>query len=254
MDEHRVIVERDQELQGLVTITLDRPEKLNALDVPTHEALQAVLTELETDVAARVVVLDGAGRAFSAGADLRSRPAGEPLNDQDRLARVHMGGRTCELLDRLPQVTIGVANGLAVGGGVILLASCDLRLAAEDAWFSVPEVELGMPLTWEGIPRLMRELGPARTREVIMLCERFTAQQAQQWGLINQLHPRADLASATRAVAKRLLSMETLALASTKRGCRAAADSLIASSVAWSDPELMMLAYRQGMLGTKPGE
>jgi enoyl-CoA hydratase/carnithine racemase len=165
-----------------------------------------------------------------------------------------MGGRTCELLDRLPQVTIGVANGLAVGGGVILLASCDLRLAAEDAWFSVPEVELGMALTWEGIPRLMRELGPARTREVIMLCERFTAQQAQQWGLINQLHPRADLASATRAVVKRLLSMDTLVLASTKRGCRAAADSLIASSVAWSDPELMMLAYRQGMLGAKSGE
>ncbi len=249
MTEHRITVVRDESLDGLVTITLDRPAKLNALDVATHHALQEVLVELETDVRARVVVLTGSGRAFSAGADIGSRPDGRPLNDQDRLARVHLGGRTCELIDRLPPVTIGVANGLAVGGGVLLLASCDLRLAADDAWFSVPEVELGMPLTWEGIPRLMRELGPARTREVVMLCDRFTAADAERWGLVNRLHPAAELTEAARDLAARLLSMDTLALATTKRGCRAAADTLVPPAVAWSDPELMLLAYRQGTLG-----
>jgi enoyl-CoA hydratase/carnithine racemase len=244
-----ITVDHDRELDGLVTITLRRPGKLNALDVATHEALQEALVELETDVRARVVVLTGSGRAFSAGADIGSRPDGRPLNDQDRLARVHLGGRTCELIDRLPQVTIGVANGLAVGGGVLLLASCDLRIAADDAWFSVPEVQLGMPLTWEGVPRLMRELGPARTREVVMLCERFTAADAERWGLVNRIHPADDLSKSTRSLAARLLSMDTLALATTKRGCRAAADALVPPSVAWSDAELMLLAYRQGTLG-----
>ncbi len=249
MSSPRISVERDPGRDGLVTITLDRPEKLNALDVQLHDELQQVLADLETDVGARVVVLTGRGRAFSAGAELGSRRDGRPLNDQDRLARVHLGGRTCELLDRLPQVTVGVANGLAVGGGVLLLASCDLRLAADSAWFSVPEVELGMPLTWQGIPRLMRELGPARTREVVMLCERFGAEEALRWGLVNQVHPEGALADATRRVVDRLLSMDELALATTKRGCRAAAESLVPGQVAWSDAELMLLAYRRNSGG-----
>ena len=85
------------------------------------------------------------GRAFSAGAELGDRRDTPPVNDIDRRARASLGGRTCEMLDRLPQVTIGVANGLAVGGAVVLLSCCDLRLAAESAWFSIPEVELDLP-------------------------------------------------------------------------------------------------------------
>ncbi|MFZ4517966.1 MAG: enoyl-CoA hydratase/isomerase family protein [Microthrixaceae bacterium] len=245
MSTPRISVERDPAREGLVTITLDRPDKLNALDVQLHDELQSVLVDLETDVRARVVVLTGRGRAFSAGAELGSRRDGRPVGDQDRLARAHLGGRTCELLDRLPQVTVGVANGLAVGGGVLLLACCDLRLAAASAWFSVPEVELGMPLTWQGIPRLMRELGPARTREVVMLCDRFGAEEALRWGLLNQVHPDDELAAATDRVVDRLLAMDELALATTKRGCHAAAESLLPKDVAWSDAELMLLAYRQ---------
>ena len=183
-DHPRIDVRTDPERPGLVTITLQRPEKLNALDVQLHDELQEVLSALETDVKARVVVLRGAGRAFSAGADLASRAPGRPVNDLDRLARAHHGGRTCELLDRLPQVTIGVANGLAIGGGVVLLSACDLRLGAESAWFSIPEVELGLPMTWQALPRLMRELGPAWTKELVLTCDRFTAQQALHIALV----------------------------------------------------------------------
>lgn len=116
----------------------------------------------------------------------RSTPA---VNDIDRRARAHLGGRTCELIDRLPQVVIGAANGLAVGGGVVLLSCCDLRVAAESAWFSIPEVELDLPLTWQALPRLMREVGPARTKELVMVCERFTSAQALQWGFLNNVVP-----------------------------------------------------------------
>lgn len=244
----RIRVERDADLDGLVTITLARPEKLNALDVTLHDELQHLCAALETDHAARVVILTGAGRAFSAGAELGSRRATPPLNDIDRRARAHHGGRTCELLERLPQVTIGAVNGLAVGGGVVLLTCCDLRLAAESAWFSIPEVELGLPLTWQALPRLMRELGPARTKELVMACERFTSAQALDWGFLNHVVPDDEIAAAARRLAERLLSMDPLTLAMTKSACAALENAMVPKEVTWSDPELMLLAYRQANL------
>ncbi len=244
----RIRVERDDELDGLVTLTLDRPDKLNALDIALHDELQEALAALETDATARVVVLTGAGRAFSAGAQLGDRRPERPVNDIDRLQRAHLGGRTCELIDRLPQVTIGVANGLAVGGGVVLLSCCDLRLAAASAWFSIPEVELDLPLTWQALPRLMRELGPARTRELAMACERFTAEQAERWGFVNHVHPDDALGGEVRALVARLLAMDPLALASTKAACAALANAMVPKEVTWSDAELMLLAYRQAAL------
>jgi enoyl-CoA hydratase/carnithine racemase len=246
-------VHRDDELDGLVTITLDRPEKLNALNIALHDELQDVCGALETDHAARVVVLTGAGRAFSSGAELGDRRPDRPVNDIDRRARAHHGGRTCELLDRLPQVTIGVANGLAIGGAVVLLSCCDLRLAADGAWFSIPEVELDLPLTWQALPRLMRDLGPARTKELVLACERFTAEQARSWGFLNHVHPAEELPGAARSLAARLLSMDPLALATTTSACRALENTMVPKEVTWSDPELMLLAYRQAALRQQKG-
>lgn len=243
-----LVVERDGELDGLLTITLSRPEKLNALNVAMHDELQSVLVDLETDYSVRVVILTGAGRAFSSGAEVGDRRAEPPVNDIDRRGRVHLGGRTCDLLDRLPQVTIGVANGLAIGGGVVLLSCCDLRLAAESAWFSIPEVELGLPLTWQALPRLMRELGPARTKELAMACERFTAQQAETWGFLNHVHTDQELPVAARAMAVRLLSMDPLTLAMTKSACAALENLMVPKEATWSDAELMLLAHRQAGL------
>ena len=240
-----VLVERDAELAGLVTITLNRPEKLNALNLALHDALQPVLVDLETDASARVVVLTGAGRAFSAGADLKDRREGKPLNDIERMQRAHIGGRTTELIDRLPQVVIAQINGLAIGGAVVFLTACDIRLAAESAWMSIPEVELGMPLTWQAIPRLMRELGPARTKELVMACDRFTAQQARDWGFVNHVYADASLASETRAVAAKLLSMDPLSLSLTKSACAAAANTMVTVDTNWSDAELMLHTYRR---------
>lgn len=241
-------VERDARLDGLLTITLNRPEKLNALNIQLHDELQDVLAGLETDHSARVVILTGAGRAFSAGAEIGDRRPDPPLNDIDRRARVHLGGRTCELLDRIPQVTIGVANGLAIGGGVVLLSCCDMRLAATSAWFSIPEVELDMPLSWQALPRLMREHGPARTKELAMACERFTAEQAEAWGFVNHVYPDDELSTAARALAERLLSMDPLTLAMTKSACTALANLMVPKEVTWSDAELMLLAHRQSSI------
>lgn len=244
----RLVVSRDRDLDGLLTITLDRPEKLNALDVTLHDELQQVLVGLETDHATRVVILTGAGRAFSAGAELGSRRREPPVNDIERRARVHHGGRTCELIDRLPQVVIGAANGLAIGGGVVLLSCCDLRVAAESAWFSIPEVELDLPLTWQALPRLMREIGPARTKELAMACERFTSAQALQWGFLNHVVPDDQVMTEARRLAERLLSMDPLSLAMTKSACAALENLMVPKEPTWSDAELMLLAHRQAAL------
>lgn len=239
-----VLVERDAELDGLVTITLNRPDKLNALNLELHDAIQPVLMELETDYSARVVVLTGAGRAFSAGADLKDRRDTLPVNDIERMQRAHIGGRTTELIDRLPQVVIGSVNGLAVGGGVVFLTACDLRIAAESAWFSIPEVELNLPLTWQALPRLMRELGPARTRELVMVCDRFSAQDAERWGFLNHVYNDNELAGKTRELAAKLLSMDPLSLALTKKACKALENDMVSKEVGYADDALMLLAYR----------
>lgn len=241
----RLLAERDAELDGLLTVTLQRPEKLNALDIRLHDELQHLCTELQTDHATRVVLLTGAGRAFSAGAELGDRRAEPPINDIDRRARAHLGGRTCELLERLPQVTIAAVNGLAIGGGLVLLTCCDLRIAAESAWFSIPEVELGLPLTWQALPRLMRELGPARTKELVMACERFTSSQALDWGFLNHVVADDDVVPRARSLATRLLSMDPLTLAMTKSACAALENAMVPREITWSDAELMLLAYRQ---------
>lgn len=239
-----LIVERDNELPGLTTITLNRPDKLNALNVEVHDDLQQACRELEDDFETRVVILTGAGRAFSSGADLSSARPGRPAGDLDRRQRVHGGGRTSAALERLEQVTIGACNGLAIGGAVVLLSCMDIRIAAESAWFSIPEVDLDLPLTWNALPRLMRELGPARTKELVMTCDRFSAADALRWGFVNHVYPDGTVLDEARKLAAKLLAKDPLTLAMTKSATAALARQMVPEEATWSDAELMLLAYR----------
>lgn len=243
-------LERDEELAGLATLTLARPEKLNAINFTMHEEIVAACDELQRDPGVRVVIVTGEGRAFSAGADVGRRTADgrparpavgsgrDPLEDR---YQVGAGNRSCAALEGLDAVTIGAVNGLAIGGAVAFLACLDIRLAAESAWFSIPEVDLGIPLTWNTLPRLMREIGPARTRELVMTCDRFTAAQAHEWGLVNHLHADAELLPAARALAARLLEKDALALALTKSTTRALANQMVPLDTTHSDREYLLI-------------
>jgi len=239
-----LLVERDAALPGLMTVTLNQPQKLNALDMQAHDDLQALCRELQDDFETRVVIFTGAGRAFSAGADLQSVRPGRPQSDLDRRLRVNAGGRTSAMLERLDQVTIGAINGLAIGGAVVLLSCLDLRLAGKSAWMSIPEVELDLPLTWNALPRLMRELGPARTKELVMTCDRFTSEQALAWGFVNHVYDDEEVMPQARRLAERLLGMDPLSLSLTKSATAALARLMVPEEATYSDPELMVLAYR----------
>jgi enoyl-CoA hydratase/carnithine racemase len=233
---------RDRRLRGLTTITLDRPAKLNAIDAQMHEELQDACARLRRDHDTRVVIITGAGRAFSAGNDLRPKRQPPARNDSERRWRVGAGNRTCDAIESLDQVTIAAVNGLAVGGAVVIAASCDMRLAAESAWFSIPEVDLRLPLIWNALPRLMRELGPARTRELVMTCDRFSAQDAERWGFVNHVYPDDRLLPEARALAQKLLAKEPLALAATKSATLALARQMVPTEPTQSDREMLLLA------------
>jgi enoyl-CoA hydratase/carnithine racemase len=241
-DYNTIEVTRDGELVGLVTITLNRPDKLNAINNEMHDELQRACHELKYDANARVVIISGAGRAFSAGADLRSAAADPPKSELEARLRVGAGNRTAEGIESLDQVTIAAVNGLAIGGAVVLAICCDMRLAAESAWFSIPEVDLNLPMTWNSLPRLMRELGPARTKELVMTCDRFSAEDAERWGFVNHVYTDAQLMPEARSLAEKLLAKDAMSLAIVKTTANAAARQTVPLEATQSDREMLLLA------------
>ncbi|MGE0600130.1 MAG: enoyl-CoA hydratase/isomerase family protein [Dehalococcoidia bacterium] len=245
-------IDYDEQLPGLVTITLNRPDKLNAINYRMHAEIQEACRMLADDEAARVVIFTGAGRAFSAGADLGGGTADrdrtplasanrEPSPLRERI-RSSAGNRSCAAIEGLDQVTIGAVNGLAIGGAVVFLSCMDIRVAAESAWFSIPEVDLDIPLTWNAHPRLMREIGPARTKELVMTCDRFSSEEALRWGFLNHRVPDADLPATARSLAAKLLAKDAISLALTKSTCNALAEAMVPAAVTHSDRDYLMLA------------
>ncbi len=240
-----LLLERDEALPGLVTVVLNRPASLNAINTEMHEELQEVCTRLRVDHEARVVILTGAGRAFSAGADVKAAAPPPVANALEARVRAEIGSRTSEALEALPQVTIGAVNGLAIGGAVVFLSCLDIRLAAESAWFSIPEVDLDIPLTWSALPRLMRELGPALTKELVMTCDRFGSADALRFRFVSHVYPDSELMPSARALAAKLLSKEPLALARTKAATNALAQLMVPAQPTYSDPDLLMTSRRR---------
>jgi enoyl-CoA hydratase/carnithine racemase len=229
--------------RGVCRITLERPHKLNALDDATRAGLHTAVRDIAERDDIRVVVVAGAGRAFSAGADLADRVDLPP----DALARRRGSGRWQRLLEdleRLPQVTVARLQGHVIGGAALLAAACDLRVAAEDLSVAIPEVAIGIPLTWAGLPRLVREIGLPRTRELVMTGRRLGAAEAQAWGYVHRVVPAAELEAAVDALVAELLAQPAPALAMTVDALRALGRALSAAETAWADPDLLRWSLR----------
>jgi enoyl-CoA hydratase/carnithine racemase len=225
---------------ALAILTLNRPANLNALNLQLHEELQAACNDLRHRTGLRVVMLTGAGRAFSAGADMKN--LARPKSDGERLYTSQIGTRTLLAIESLDQITVAAVNGLAIGGGVVLASACDMVLAAESAWFSVPEVEYGLPLGWGGLPRLFAQLGPMRAMEVVVLCERFSVQDAERWGLVNHVYPDETFREQALEFCRKVASRAQLALILTKMHARELRRSTADSTFA--DGALLNLGYR----------
>jgi enoyl-CoA hydratase/carnithine racemase len=224
---------------------LDRPAKLNALNDAIRVGLQRAADDLAERDEIRVVVLAGAGRSFSAGADL-----GEPIaTSADALAARRLSGRWQRLLDaweRLPQVTVARLHGHVIGGAALLAAACDLRVAADDTAIAIPELAIGIPLTWAGLPRLAREIGLSRTRELVMTGRSLPAAETLEWAYLHRVVPAGGLDAAVEALVDELVAQPALALALTVDGLRALGRATSAPDNAWADPDLLRWSLRDG--------
>lgn len=228
---------------ALMTVRLNRPEVRNAINRQMHLELQALCRELAEDFQTRVVILAGEGPAFSSGAD--TSEWGQPGPDSELELRhlTGIGSRTSAAVESLDQVTIAAVHGFAVGGAVVLALCCDLRVAGESTWFSIPEVELGMPFTWNALPRLSREVGPSRALELTVTCDRVPARQAYEYGMLSRVTPDGDEMSVARELAQRVIAMPPLPVALTKATMRAIKRGSEMGDAVYSDPDLYLYAH-----------
>jgi enoyl-CoA hydratase/carnithine racemase len=228
---------------ALGRLTLNRPERLNAIGAAMLQELAEAARWFDSHRELRVVIVSGAGRAFSAGADLRDSPLaqGMPRSGNSWLYRREVGQyglRAADALEQMRAITIAQVHGYAVGGGLVLMAVCDLRVAAEDAVFFIPEIDLGIPLAWGGIPRLVREIGPALTKELVMTCRRFTPAEAKAIGFLNRVVPAAKLAREVNQLAQELVAKPAVPLVITKDHVNAVMRVMGAGTTAFADGDV----------------
>ncbi len=210
---------------GVATLTLNRPDRMNAMSTPMLEALLAAVTRLSADPDIGVVVLTGAGRAFCAGGDVKAMAAGKEFAEDTLEAKAQALRGAMEIsrwLHEMPKPTIAMVGGAAAGAGLSLALACDLRIAGTEARFATAFARVGYSGDFGGSYFLSQLVGTAKARELYYTAELIDAEQALALGMINRLVPQEDLAAETQALADRLARGPRVALRYMKRNMNAA--------------------------------
>jgi enoyl-CoA hydratase len=192
-----------QTTDGVRTVTVNRPEKLNSLNSEVLSQLDAAVAAAGVDPRVRCLIITGAGeRAFIAGADIAELATLSPLEGREHARR---GQAVIDRIERLPVPTIAAINGFAYGGGLELAMGCTLRVASENAKMGLPETSLGIIPGYGGTQRLARHLGRARAYELVLTAEKgLTAAEAHRLGLVNQVVPAGQAHAAAMALATKI--------------------------------------------------
>jgi enoyl-CoA hydratase len=211
------------ERRGRVALlTINRPQKLNALNIQTRAEGAAALEELREDESVRVVVITGAGeKSFVAGADIAEFEGRTAVSQRD----VMTARSLFTAVDTFPKPVIAMINGFCLGGGCELALSCDLRIAGEQARFGQPEINLGIIPGGGGTQRLTRLVGEGKAMELILTGDMIDAQTAHRIGLVNMVVPAADLEAKTMELANRIAEKSPIALRMAKEAVKAASRS-----------------------------
>ena len=231
----RVLVESTDHI---AVLTINRPQVLNALDVPTLLELEAAFERLERDDDVRVIIFTGAGdRAFVAGGDI------EDLNSRNGLAHyrefaevIHRIFRRIEICDK---PTIAAVNGYALGGGTELILATDIRILADTARLGLPEITLGLFPGAGGTQRIMRQVPPCRAKEIMFTGEQISAAEAVAIGLANKVVPKESVLTEARGLAAKIAAKSPLVLKLLKRTLINGADMPLSAA----------LPYEQSMIG-----
>jgi enoyl-CoA hydratase len=207
--ERRIRLEREDD--GVAIVTVDRPDKLNALNAAIVHELDGVLREIRADDSIRAVILTGSGeKAFVAGADIAELAQMGPI---DGVEVSRAGQETFRLLERLPKPVIAAVNGFALGGGLELALACHIRVASSRAKFGLPEVRLGIIPGYGGTIRLPRLVGRGRALELVLTGDMIDAAEAWRIGLVNRVEEPDALLDAARDMARRMIANGPIAIA-----------------------------------------
>jgi enoyl-CoA hydratase len=224
---------------GIARVTVNRPDKLNALNATVISELGDAVTRFETDAAVRGVILTGAGqKAFVAGADIAELTAQSPMEGK---ARAMLGQQVFRRLERCGKPVIAAINGFALGGGCELAMACHIRIAAEHARFGQPEVKLGIGPGYGGTARLPRLVGKGRALELLLTGGMIDAAEAYRIGLVNRVVPADQLMAEAEAMLTTILENGPLAI----RACLEAVDAGLETSL---DQALLLEANHFGLL------
>ena len=223
---------------------LNRPERLNALSTAVMEEIIEAADWFDKQPDLRVVVVSGAGRSFCAGFDT------DAFGTNNQSASGKVGGRRpadlrrlmADSIEGMAPIAIARLHGHVVGGGLVLAAACDLRIASIETSFSIPEVDLGIPLAWGGIPRLVREIGPALTKELVMTCRPFDAEEASEIGFINRVINIDEIDSAINDLVSAIAGKSRIATLSTKAHVNAVTSQMVGTMRSWSDADSLEVA------------
>jgi enoyl-CoA hydratase len=208
----------------VATITINRPDKLNALNEPTRAAIVSALDRFENDPDIRVVVLTGAGeKAFIAGADIAEFEGRTPVAQYRVMSSP--GTNAFEAADRFPKPIIAAVNGFCLGGGCELAMACDIRIASDKAKFGQPEINLGLLPGGGGTQRMPRLIGLGNAFKLLYTGDMVTADEALRLGLVSEVVPAADLMTRVKALAAAIASKSPVALRYIKEALRASVRS-----------------------------
>ena len=208
MSEPVLLVEKKD---GIATLTLNRPDQLNALSMELRQAFAEAIEEIRTDTGVRVVILTGAGRAFCAGLDLKE------MGDPDLRRSGAEAADPPRLLRSLRQPVIGAINGLAITGGFEISLSCDMLIVTPETRFADTHVRVGLLAGWGLSQRLSRAVGLNRAKELSLTGNFLSAERAYEWGLVNRIVPSAELMPTCIALAKDMLSAVPESMLASKR-------------------------------------
>jgi enoyl-CoA hydratase len=204
----------------IAVVRFDRGDNINALSQRAMRELRDVPHDFEDDLLTSVVILTGGAKAFSAGFDLKDTEGRQrdSLSVGERIHRQRLGPRMCKAWQEMDQVTIAAIEGHCIGGGAALVVSLDFRTCGKSAHFRIPEVELGMNMSWGSIPRMLALMGPARTKQAVILAsDRISAAEALAWRLVENVVEDGEALTAALAFAERIARQPPIPVRMTKR-------------------------------------
>lgn len=214
--------------EGIWTVRIHRPEVRNVMSVDLMNALTEAARRLQDEPGVRAVILCASGENFTAGADLKDpkRWALDKAGLAEQRGFPYVGERMCQAWEDIPAMTICAVEGHCIGGGTALAVCTDFRVVAESGYFQLPEIALGIPLSWGALPRLVRLLGPAKAKRAIVLCDKLRGREAVEFGLAEYLAADGQAYAEALALAQRIAALPETSVKMSKEAINVTSNAL----------------------------